>query len=420
MESKIDLPQGFEMVNSTNPEDTQTIIDLCCHTWGEETRPFIEAVIRKHPRMAKEDQFMIIDKTLNKTCSCLLLLPDVWSLEGVQIPISHMEFVSTHPEYQGKGFIHQLNTRFNERSDELGSIIQVVSGLPYFYRLLGYEYAAEAYGGFTIIRELIPNLADGQEEPVRIRPVSHNEFGEYVEYRGKVFDGVLSRMLHLEDYDYLCFSEEPVAESIVFYLVEKNDNIVGMFWLRESNGCLEMDDLYLEEASHLNTVLRFAKGFINNLKPIPLVIRPAVQEVVDFLLEHVGGSKFQRKQAWYVRIPDFSRFMLHILPLLTVRLSHSMYNQYSGHLRISTYQEAFQLNIEHGHITSFDSIDISVSREWRCDLYITPEAAPQLVLGYMTVDELEKYDNHIRVRSSRRKLIRILFPKVRARGLWSP
>ena len=170
MKSKIDLPTDFEILNSSTQEDTQTIIDLCCKTWGEETRLFIEAVIRNHPRMAKEDQFMIIDKKGKKTCSCLVLLPDVWSLEGVEFPVSHMEFVNTHPEYQGKGFIHQLNVRFNERSDERGCGIQVVSGEPYFYRLLGYEYAAEAYGGFTIIRELIPKLADGQNETVRIRP----------------------------------------------------------------------------------------------------------------------------------------------------------------------------------------------------------------------------------------------------------
>ena len=78
MKSKIDLPTDFEILNSSTQEDTQTIIDLCCKTWGEETRLFIEAVIRNHPRMAKEDQFMIIDKKGKKTCTCLVLLPDVW------------------------------------------------------------------------------------------------------------------------------------------------------------------------------------------------------------------------------------------------------------------------------------------------------------------------------------------------------
>jgi len=420
MISRVDLPEGFEIRSVSNHEDVEKIIELCCQTWGEEGRAFVESVILNHPRMKNDDHFMIINKATNALCSCMCCLPDMWSLEGLEIPVDHMEFVNTHPEHRGKGFIHLLNTEYNERSKKQDSLIQIVSGLPYFYSLLGYEYAAEAYGGRTIIKELVPKLPDESDEPVIIERVSKNGFREYVDYRRKMFTGVLTRVVDIEDNDYLCFSDPPARDSIMFYLVKTADRTVGIFWLRISKDCVEMDDLCLDDVAHLNSVLRFAKDFVSNIGPVPFVVRPAMQEVIEHLLEHTGGSRFQRRQAWYVRIPNLGKLISHMLPLLNARLSESIYKQHSGRLRISTYQEAFHLSIEQGRITSLDSLDISTSREWECDLYLPPQAVPRLVMGYMTLDELERYHNEVLVRSTVRKLINVIFPKVRARALWSP
>ncbi|MGY5876006.1 MAG: GNAT family N-acetyltransferase [Candidatus Thorarchaeota archaeon] len=420
MKSKIDLPDGFETRSPSDHYDIERIIELCCQTWGEEGRPFIEAVILNHPRLQYTDHFMRIEKTTGTLCSYLCCLPDHWTIEGLEIPVDHMEFVNTHPEHVGKGFIHLLNRNFNERSKEQGSVIQIVSGVPYFYRQLGYEYAAEAYGGRTIVRELIPRLPSESQEPVVIEQVNKNTISEYVDYRRKSFTGLLTRTVKVEDYDYLSFSATPTRDSITFYLVKSAEHTVGIFWLRISNNYVEMDDLYLEDTAHLNTILRFAVDFVTELGPMPLVVRPAAQELVDCLLEHTGGSKFQREQAWYIRIPDIEKFILHMIPLLEIRLGRSIYKKYTGRLRLSTYREVYHFTIEQGRINSLDSLDISVSREWECDLYLPPNAVPRLLMGYMTLDELERYDNDVLVRSSYRQLIDVMFPKVRTRALWSP
>ena len=420
MISRFNLPDDYEIRNASRHKDTEKIIDLCCQTWGEEGRSYVESVILNHPRMKKDDQFMMIDKTTDTLCSCLCRLPDQWNLEGLEIQVDHMEFVNTLPQHRGKGFIHILNAKFNERSEEHDSVIQVISGVPYFYHKLGYEYAADAYGGRTIIKELIPKLPDESNEPVTIEQVGKNKFKEYVDYRRKMFTGLLTRTVDVKDYDYMSFNDMPTRDSIMFYLVMNNNRTVGIFWLRISNDCVEMDDLYLDDVTHLNTVLRFAKDFVFNIGPVPLIVRPAAQVVIDHLLEHTGGSRFQRKQAWYVRIPNLKKLIIQMIPLLNTRLRESIYSHHSGHLKISTYQEALQLSIEQGNIVSIDTLDISISREWGCDLYLPPQTVPRLMMGYMTLSELENYHNDVIIRSNLRNLINVIFPKVRARALWSP
>jgi hypothetical protein len=57
MISRVDLPEGFEIRSVSNNEDVGKIIELCCQTWGEEGRPFVESVILNHSGMKNDGKF---------------------------------------------------------------------------------------------------------------------------------------------------------------------------------------------------------------------------------------------------------------------------------------------------------------------------------------------------------------------------
>lgn len=59
----------------------------------------------------------------------------------VTLPAGQVELVATDTAYEGRGLVRALMGWAHERSAERGHVLGVMLGIPYFYRLFGYEYA---------------------------------------------------------------------------------------------------------------------------------------------------------------------------------------------------------------------------------------------------------------------------------------
>ncbi len=59
----------------------------------------------------------------------------------VTLPAGQVELVATATEHEGQGLVRALMGWAHERSAERGHVLGVMLGIPYFYRLFGYEYA---------------------------------------------------------------------------------------------------------------------------------------------------------------------------------------------------------------------------------------------------------------------------------------
>jgi hypothetical protein len=55
---------------------------------------------------------------------------------------------------------------------ERGHKVQAITGIPYYYRLFGYEMALDLAGRRFGFEANVPKLKDGEEEPYRIRPAA--------------------------------------------------------------------------------------------------------------------------------------------------------------------------------------------------------------------------------------------------------
>jgi GNAT superfamily N-acetyltransferase len=63
--------------------------------------------------------------------------------QRIDLPAGQVELVATDPAYERRGLVRSLMTWAHERSAERGHVLQVMIGIPYFYRLFGYEYAVD-------------------------------------------------------------------------------------------------------------------------------------------------------------------------------------------------------------------------------------------------------------------------------------
>lgn len=77
----------------------------------------------------------------DRVVSTAALLDETVVLGGVPIPAGQVELVATDRAYEGRGLVRALMGWAHERSARRGQLMQVMIGIPYFYRQFGYQYA---------------------------------------------------------------------------------------------------------------------------------------------------------------------------------------------------------------------------------------------------------------------------------------
>ena len=76
-----------------------------------------------------------------RVVSTATLLDETLTFDDVAIPAGQVELVATDREYEGRGLVRALMQWVHERSARRGHLVQVMIGIPYFYRQFGYQYA---------------------------------------------------------------------------------------------------------------------------------------------------------------------------------------------------------------------------------------------------------------------------------------
>jgi predicted N-acetyltransferase YhbS len=77
----------------------------------------------------------------DRIVSTATLMDETLTLAGLDLPAGQVEQVATDVAYEGRGLVRQLMGWAHERSAERGHLVQVMIGIPYFYRQFGYTYS---------------------------------------------------------------------------------------------------------------------------------------------------------------------------------------------------------------------------------------------------------------------------------------
>ena len=80
------------------------------------------------------------------------------------------ELVGTRPEYRGRGLVRAQFEVLHEWSAQRGELMQVIAGIPWFYRQFGYEMALPRGGGPRFARTDLAPPAPGVPSPSACGP----------------------------------------------------------------------------------------------------------------------------------------------------------------------------------------------------------------------------------------------------------
>ena len=387
-----------------------------------------ELMSGRHPLMGPRDFVVVEDtrRTEHRIVACTCFWSQVWEYEGIRFGFGRPEIVATDPGYRNRGLVRTLFEEIHARSEAEGHLAQGITGIRYFYRQFGYEYALNLDGRRVTNLSLIPAAKENEPEPYTLRDATEEDIPliqELFDRRGR--------------------------ESIVTSPIEAN-------WLRyhlRMWNVVETDDnwhlqIIIDRAGMaagflLTPVVRWGKHMevfalevrpeVNLLAALPPILRAlAVQgqqlqaqpgagplHEISFTLgvthpvyDVLGSALTTRRvppYAWYVRVPDVPRFLRHIAPALERRLLESPLARYSGELHITLYRGGLHLVFEDG--------TLKLAESWRGPAYSAIEDAGfpplvflQLLFGYRSLDDLRYAFPDVRVKDEAELLLKTLFP----------
>jgi hypothetical protein len=425
---------GLVLRRST-PADTEALAEFNARVhsdfgWDNPFEPIRswvrDLMTHQHPTFSPGD-FTIVENIHNgQIVSSLNLISQTWSYAGLPFKVGRPELVGTHLEYRNRGLIRAQFEEIHRWSEERGEMVQVITGIPYYYRLFGYEMALNLGGGRTGFLPHIPHLEKEKTEPFRIRPAVLEDLPFIMElYEIGLQRNLLGCLRDRQTWEYeLHGHSENSVNGRALQVVETADGEpVGFFahprmlWGRsQALGWFELKP-GISWLSVTPSVIRFLEktglsyAEQNPEEPCQAFTfalgaeHPAYEAVFDRL------PRVFEPYAYYVRVPDLPAFLALIKPVLEERLDKSVAVGYSGELKISFYRDGLKLIFENGSIEAIES--------WRPepvghagDAVFPGLTFLQLLFGYRSLEELRHAFPDVGARGdAARVLLRVLFPK---------
>ena len=96
------------------------------------------------------------------------MIAQTWSYAGIEFGVGQPELMGTHPDYRRRGLV-RAQFKTIHRSSERGESLQVIAGIPWYYRQFGYEIALTLGGGRLGDESHVPRLRDDEPELYHVR-----------------------------------------------------------------------------------------------------------------------------------------------------------------------------------------------------------------------------------------------------------
>jgi len=409
----IDLGDGL-VLRRSSPEDAQSLADFNASLHSDQGpdkpdervwRWTHDLIARPHPTFNQAD-FTIIEETASgKIVSSMNLIPQTWTYAGIPFKVGRPELVGTLPEYRNRGLVRHQFGIIHQWSAQNGDMVQAITGIPYYYRLFGYEMAMNLHGGRAGFPTHIPRLKEGELESFILRPASASD----IPFISELYDSACRRSLVACTRDDMVWKDELVGKSEKsiqrqeLCLIETNSG--------EKAGFIAHPPFTWGDAMAV-TMYELAPGFFWR-DVTPAVIRyletvynqkdpehgdekkpfgafgfwlgeehPVYQVIPDSL------PRVRPPYAWYLRVPDVPGFLRLVSPELEKRLSESPIQGYSGEVNITFYQDGVRLVLDKGTLVTIES--------WKPtpmghsgDAAFPPYTFLQLLFGYRSLDMLK-------------------------------
>jgi GNAT superfamily N-acetyltransferase len=391
-----------------------------------------------YPLMGPNDFAVVEDTTLpdRPVVACTCYWRHRWSLGGIPFSVGRPEYVATRAEYRNRGLIRALFEMVHARSAVNGDLVQAITGIEYYYRQYGYDYALDLGGHRMVALTAVPPRKEDAPEPYRLRPATLDDVPDLQAlYNARRNDSLVWAESTEEDWRwYITLWDDPIVRDVppavsglafrLHMVVDANERVCGFVAVAAKRRSKGLGIYYLELAPHSNwqAVMPSLLRALHELGKQTPTIQPDTPPLEDltFVLGRahpaytVLGEKLAPRvtppYTWYLRVPDIGGFLRHIAPVLEARLADSLLAGYDGELKINFYRGGLRLQLAGGKLTAVEP--------WRTPAYgdeanLSCPALTflQLLFGYRSYAELHAFLPDVYAEDDALLLVNTLFPK---------
>lgn len=320
------LPGGL-VLREGRPQDLDQIADLLVRR-GEEADALDHRLVVDDPDAGWESCAVVVDG--DRVVSTATLLDETLRTGGVDLPAGQVELVATDTAYEGRGLVRALMGWAHERSAARGHVVQVMIGIPYFYRLFGYEYAIDIPQPRTVTP-----APDGVPAGT-FRRARRDDLPALTAMHDAVQRGVDVAMPHSPPRRRWVLAHEGSAT----WVVERDGVPVATARTQPPDGYL----LAAEVAAVDEDAARALLGHLAGLVPggdLRVVDRPGI-------VAPATTANERDAEQYYVRIPDEGALLDRLRPVLSERLRACGLDRSGGELVISTFGRHHRMAIGDG------------------------------------------------------------------------
>ncbi len=396
-----------------------------------------DLLVKPHPTFKPQDFTIVEELESGKIVSSMNLISQTWSYAGIRFGVGRPELVGTLPEYRHRGLVRKQFDVAHQWSAARGELVQAITGIPYYYRLFGYEMGLNLHGGRVGYPTHVPRLPAGEAEPFVVRPATAAD----IPFIARLYAVGCLRSLVACEWDDALWRYELLAKDpkhvnrYELRIIERargegalNDAVgflahtpfawgdlvaatryeleAGISWAAVTPSVVR----YLEAAYDTCAAAAPGSALPEGKKPFGgfcfnLGDQHPVYQVMEGRL-----PKVRRSYAWFVRVPDLPAFLTHISPVLERRLAGSPLAGYSGDLKITFYRRGLHLVFEQGRLVKIKHW-IPEPQGHSGDAAFPEFTFLHLLFGHRTLDALEYAFTDCWTHSDEaRVLLQALFP----------
>jgi hypothetical protein len=285
-------------------------------------------------------------------------------------------------------------------SAERGELLTMVSGIAYFYRRFGYEYAT------SLPRTMVPGWGStpAMPEGMQVRAADRGDLDALIELEHDVHavsDLVLTRSRR--DWE----GQLQLAPEQVVWVAVRGGEVRGSMRLWSSEGLYWLIE---PAAADLDAARALLAAAVEKVPAGALAVsdRPGTP-FAALLID--AAVPIERRTAHYMRVPDPVALLDRIRPLLSRRLAASPFATERGRLMVTLYGTGLAIAYEGGEVTAVEPAP-GVEEPGQETVGLPPDVVATLVLGRYGARELARRHDDMWL-GHNAALMEVLFPRLR-------
>jgi predicted N-acetyltransferase YhbS len=328
------LPGGL-VQRTTRPSDLGQIAALLAER-GEPADAVDHQLVVEDEDAGWNSCAVVVDG--DRVVSTATLLDETLFLGDVLIPAGQVELVATDREYEGRGLVRALMQWAHDRSASRGHLVQVMIGIPYFYRQFGYQYAI-AIPQARDVRANPPSAGDHM-----VRTAEADDIGAMAELQDVVQRRYDLRMPHSP----ACWRWLLARDGSSELIVERDGAAVATGRITPpEDGEVVLGEIAAADPAAGGALLGYASTTADaaTLKVMERGGYPAGDALERYL-----APPPRQAARYYVRVPAVTVLLEHLRPVLSARLADSDFAEQSGEIIVSFFRHHVRMTLADGKV----------------------------------------------------------------------